>query len=157
MQQSLIEMQEEFESGMSTTTLDEALSFFKSKFSVSNEHGTKETNLNDWDACVNYVSGFVPAFDSSVFSGAARHMMDGRVLYKDIWDHKPPMVYLINLGALKFYGPTLNSIHYVERIFSIAGAVAMFFVVWGIFKKRWLAFITALFYLLHMYYPYIFD
>ena len=37
--------------------------------------------------------------DSSVFLYVARRIQDGGVPYRDVWDHKPPLIYLIGLLA----------------------------------------------------------
>lgn len=79
-------------------------------------------------------------------------MMAGRVLYRDVWDHKPPLIFLINLWALKIGDGTINSVRIAERIFIVAGAMLLFWMVHTLFGDRWLAFWAAVFLLIHIYY-----
>jgi hypothetical protein len=49
-----------------------------------------------------------PSLDAAVFAHAADRMRDGATLYTDIWDHKPPGIYLILAAAqaaLPFIAP----------------------------------------------------
>lgn len=107
--------------------------------------------------CMNRYSGWRPGYDSSFFAGAAVHLMKGRVLYRDVWDHKPPMIHLINVCALKFGDGTINSIRTVERIFAVVGAALLFWMVSAAFSNRFLAFFTSLFFVFHMYHPFIYS
>jgi hypothetical protein len=55
--------------------------------------------------CARSINGV----DSSVFIYAAKHIMDGQLIYKDIVDHKGPFLYVINviglfIGGGKFIG-----------------------------------------------------
>lgn len=43
--------------------------------------------------------GLMPNRDSGVFLYAAQRIVEGELPYRDVWDHKPPMVYLLNLPA----------------------------------------------------------
>jgi 4-amino-4-deoxy-L-arabinose transferase-like glycosyltransferase len=38
--------------------------------------------------------------DSGVFLYAGWRMLNGEIPYRDFWDHKPPMIYLINAAGL---------------------------------------------------------
>lgn len=54
-------------------------------------------------------NGF-PGVDSSVFIHSAKQILEGKLIYKDVFDHKGPIIYLINViglsvgGNLKFMG-----------------------------------------------------
>jgi len=50
--------------------------------------------------------GRVPDEDAGVFFYAARVLLDGGTPYLDIWDHKPPLVYVIDAVGLALGGPT---------------------------------------------------
>ena len=53
----------------------------------------------------NHPAGRVPSEDAGVFFYAARTLLDGGVPYRDVWDHKPPLVYLIDAAGLALAGP----------------------------------------------------
>jgi hypothetical protein len=48
----------------------------------------------------NHPAGRDPAEDTGVFFYAAQRLLDGGVPYRDIWDHKPPGVYLVDAVGL---------------------------------------------------------
>ncbi len=48
----------------------------------------------------NHPAGRDPAEDSGVFFYAAQRLLDGGAPYRDIWDHKPPGVYLVDAVGL---------------------------------------------------------
>jgi hypothetical protein len=53
-----------------------------------------------------------PSLDAAVFSHVAERMRDGATLYVDVWDHKPPGIYVILLAGqltLPFVSPWLVS------------------------------------------------
>ncbi len=55
----------------------------------------------------NHPGGRVPAEDAGVFFYAAQRVLDGGAPYRDVWDHKPPGVYLVDALGL-FLGGALG-------------------------------------------------
>ena len=72
--------------------------------------------------CINYVSGLTPGFDSSIYASHAVHIQGGRIPYIEVWEHKPPMIFVIDMWALAAGDGTINSIRFAERLFAVAGA-----------------------------------
>jgi len=83
--------------------------------------------------------------DSGVFSSAAFQMRRGRVLYREVWDHKPPMVYAVNYAAMQLGDEDIASVRRVECVFSAVRGVLIFFLALAIFRLPWLALITSAF------------
>ena len=54
----------------------------------------------------NHPAGRDPAEDTGVFLYAAQRLLDGGAPYRDIWDHKPPGVYLVDAVGLALGGRT---------------------------------------------------
>jgi hypothetical protein len=50
-------------------------------------------------------SGRVPSEDAGVFFYAAKTLLQGGVPYRDVWDHKPPLVYAVDAFGLALAGP----------------------------------------------------
>ncbi len=48
----------------------------------------------------NHPTGRVPSEDAGVFFYAARALLQGGTPYVDVWDHKPPLIYLIDALGL---------------------------------------------------------
>src|SRR5262245_2439086 len=44
--------------------------------------------------------------DEATYAVVAREMLDGRVLYRDVVDHKPPAIYAVNAITQAIGGPT---------------------------------------------------
>ncbi len=106
---------------------------------------------------INYISGTEPGPDSSAYMSMALHVRAGRVAYRDVWDHKPPMVYALDYVALALGGPGVNSVRVLERVFAIAGVVAFFATAHLAFRRFWLAYLASVLYLLHFYALYVFE
>jgi len=57
----------------------------------------------------NLPSGKAPQEDAGVFMYAAQVLLDGGLPYRDVWDHKPPLIYLIDaLGVVLGGGSPLG-------------------------------------------------
>ena len=72
-----------------------------------------------WNS-INYVTHQPLYADQGVFTSGAMHVLRGRVLYKDICDHKPPMIYVINAASLWLGDGSRSTIWLVERFFADA-------------------------------------
>ena len=106
---------------------------------------------------LNYASRKPADHDSAVFSAVAWHLLQGRALYRDVWDHKPPAIYALDATALALGDGTINAIRTMERLFAAAGGVLVLLIVWRVFRSLWLAPGLALLYLLLFYWPDAFE
>jgi hypothetical protein len=106
---------------------------------------------------LNYVSSNAPGPDSSIFQAIGWHLTAGEVLYADAWDHKPPLIFALNAIALSLGDDTVNAVRNMERLFAIAGGLAIFSAVYMGFRRFWIAWITSLFYLYHFYWRFVFE
>src|SRR5689334_18629355 len=106
---------------------------------------------------LNSESDSAPGFDSAVFMSMALHSAAGFVPYKDIWDHKPPVVYALDRLAMRVGGPSVNAVRGLERVFAVAGTLALFAVMVLAFGNVWIAWSGAILYLFHFYWPFVFE
>ncbi len=65
--------------------------------------------------------------DISAYAVIGREMLNGRPLYSDLWDHKPPGIHLIFAGATVASSPGTPAVLLVNLVCSIA-ALAGFMV-----------------------------
>ena len=100
---------------------------------------------------INYDSGTRPGQDSGGYLSAARHIMAGRTLYKDVWDHKPPFVHFADALAMSIGDHSVNSVKTLERIFAVVGLLAFIAIASLGLRLRWLACLAGAFLLLHFY------
>ncbi|MFC1590539.1 ArnT family glycosyltransferase [Candidatus Omnitrophota bacterium] len=66
--------------------------------------------------------------DEGGYAYAAWRMMEGEVLYRDVFDLKPPGVFVFYLTALLLFGHSVLAIHIMLTLFVIAGAVFLFLI-----------------------------
>lgn len=62
----------------------------------------------------------VPTRDSSAYIYIAEGMLNGEVPYVDRWDHKPPLIYLLDLIGLVISGEHLWGIWLLEGLFLVS-------------------------------------
>lgn len=105
-----------------------------------------------WHA-VNYATGLHPDADSGIYSACAQHLKAGKALYREVWEHKVPGVYLLDWAALALGDGTMRAIHQMERLFAVAAALLLYLVVRLAFANPALAFVIALLLPLHLYHP----
>jgi len=69
----------------------------------------------------NFPIGKAPQEDAGVFMYAAQRLLDGGLPYRDVWDHKPPLIYVLDaLGLLLSGGSPVG----VWAVQALAHAVA---------------------------------
>lgn len=101
----------------------------------------------------NYISGTRVHIDAGVYASGAAHILAGRVLYRDVWDHKPPMIHVINCLALALGGQTIEAVRGAERLFAVAGVLLMYLAVNEMFGSKPLAFFAGAVYLIQLFDP----
>lgn len=90
--------------------------------------------------------------DSGAFAYIGRRILEGDILYVDVFDHKPPGVYWINALALHLFGNSLWSIWLFQGLWNGLTALLFFLVIRG--KMRMFsAFAGTLVLLFTLYYP----
>ncbi|KJR41003.1 membrane protein [Candidatus Magnetoovum chiemensis] len=100
---------------------------------------------------INYISENPPFGDSGIFSSISLQMLEGKILYKDVWDHKPPMIFIINAFALLLNGTAIDSVRLIERIMAAFSAFAMFLIIYKVFASAIISFLSTFFFLLIFY------
>lgn len=97
-----------------------------------------------------------PHSDSGIFASVAYHALNGRALYREVWDHKPPMVYLIDAAGLKTAGG-IDGVHRVESVFAAALGGVFFLIVLDRYKNLFTAVFSTLLCLAVFYLPQVFE
>jgi hypothetical protein len=98
-----------------------------------------------------------PSVDSGVFLSVAHHIKAGLVLYRDVWDHKPPLVYFLDYMALMLGDGTVNSVRLMEKAFMAVGGILCFGILIRLVRHSWVAFLGALFFLMVLSSPRVFE
>ncbi|MGE0542609.1 MAG: ArnT family glycosyltransferase [Dehalococcoidia bacterium] len=63
--------------------------------------------------------------DEGVFAATAQQMLAGDTLYREIWDNKPPLVFLIYAAVIAAAGPSIAALHLTGAIWSAATALVV--------------------------------
>ncbi len=77
-----------------------------------------------------------PMRDSAVFQYIGQQMLAGHVPYRDIWDHKPPLIYFINAVGVFLSPGSAWGIWWLQYVAVLAAASLGFVVLQRIFTKR---------------------
>jgi hypothetical protein len=64
--------------------------------------------------------------DQGFWSSAAHQMARGQVLYREVWDHKPPGSFLMYLSAFTLFGWNTASVAWFDILASAAAALLIF-------------------------------
>lgn len=79
-------------------------------------------------ACLTALPSFVAQSpNSGVFAYAGTVLLDGGVLYRDVWDNKPPVVFFLNTLAFLIFGPTRGALWVLD---AAAFLVTILLLVW---------------------------
>ena len=74
--------------------------------------------------------------DSSLFLYVARRVQEGGVPYRDVWDHKPPLIYYLDVIGLALADRGIGGVAVVEFTALLLAAVAGF---WALYRTFGLA------------------
>lgn len=100
---------------------------------------------------LNYVSAYRPGPDAGGYSAGGMMVREGKVLYREIDEMKPPIIYTLNAFAVYIGGTSFHSIRVLERFFAVIATVLIFFIVYTVFKRRSLAALSSIAYSLYLY------
>jgi len=101
----------------------------------------------------NPYTGVAPHIDSGVYLGVGEHLLRGRVLYREVWDHKPPVTGTLDALALALGDHTVNAVRTMERWWAAFAAVAVFAIALLAFGDVTIAGVASLLFLVHFYHP----
>lgn len=71
----------------------------------------------------NFPVGTAPQEDAGVFLYAGQKILDGGLPYRDVWDHKPPLIYLLDALGLFLGGGSIVGVWVLQALGYIIAAV----------------------------------
>ncbi len=71
----------------------------------------------------------VPGRDSGVFLYTGQRVLAGEIPYRDLWDHKPPLIYLLNVLGLFIAGGSIWGVVFLEFLSAAAAALICFYLI----------------------------
>ena len=94
-----------------------------------------------------------PGTDSGIFLATAWHLLNGRWLYEDIFDNKPPVVFLLNAAALWLGDGDWRAMRIMELASMVASSFFLYRLILAFGVERWIAIGTALLLVLVVFQP----
>lgn len=91
--------------------------------------------------------------DSGIFAYTGQVVLDGGAPYRDAWDNKPPIVYLLNAAAFGIFGVNRWAIWIIEIIVLAITSLLFFNLVNTLYKRQWIAVVGTLLFILLMRQP----
>lgn len=88
-------------------------------------------------------------YDNGVFAYIGDMIRYGHIPYRDMWDHKSPLIYYINAFSFSFFGSHIKTIAFVEFAWLCAGSVIFYRMAKQIFDRK-LSLISAVFFTIYM-------
>lgn len=83
-------------------------------------------------------TNYYPSHDYAIFSYIGQQILQGRMPYTELWDHKPPVIFYINALGLKIAGGSLAGIWALEFIAFFLGLFILLMVLKKFFPN-WIA------------------
>jgi len=80
--------------------------------------------------------------DTVVFSYVAQRMLAGDVLFRDVWDHKGPLIFMLNAAGLWLGGGSYGGIKAVEFLMMSAAAMLLYLSLMRFAGRRFAALTT---------------
>ena len=71
-------------------------------------------------------AGGIPDIDSSVFIYSGKSILSGKLIYRDIFDHKGPFLYVIQVAGLKLFKGNLSGIWILELFSLMATSLILY-------------------------------
>lgn len=99
---------------------------------------------------VSVWNGFID-YDSSAFSAIGFHILEGKMLYTEVWDAKPPGVYLFNALALALFGVSQSSIWVLQYLNGIVQITMIYLIATRLSEHRLLPSVISLLFVLVLY------
>ena len=84
----------------------------------------------------NVPFGKAPQEDAGVFLYTAQRILDGGLPYRDVWDHKPPLIYLLDALGLLLGGGSALGVWALQTLGHVAAAALSFLVFARAFGTR---------------------
>lgn len=98
----------------------------------------------------------IQGIDSGVFSSVGMHLNHGVPLYEGIWDHKQPLIYILNAAALSF-GEGISAIRAMDRISVFFSSLLLMILLRQLGLKWFFSALILLLFFVHVYNYRLFD
>lgn len=77
--------------------------------------------------------------DPGLFEAFGYHILQGKILYADFWDHKPPLVFFLNFLFLKIFGISEDAISLGSMLLCMTQTLVFYAILLRIFRNKWIS------------------
>ncbi len=84
--------------------------------------------------------------DQGIHAFIADSMLHGKVVYRDVFNVKPPLTTFVHALSLLIFGHSMTAIRLFDLLWTMATAYLLYLFTWRAFRRRWLAVTAGLFY-----------
>ena len=112
-------------------------------------------SLPAWRA-INYISFQTQDHDDAIFTSGGWLLLQGRVPYRELMEHKPPMIFAVNALALALGDGTVYSVRGMERFVAVIAVVLMGLVLLRVYNRLLLVLPFTFLFTLLFYRPALF-
>lgn len=95
--------------------------------------------------------------DGSIFAAVGLHLDHDHVLYRDVWDHKPPLVFFLNALALDLFGETTPSIRNLQMFFGVLTVGCLYLILTALLGRIKIPLISAVLFAFVFYSPILYG
>ena len=88
----------------------------------------------------------LPGRDAGVFLYIGNQIAEGDIPYRDVWDHKGPLIYYINAVGVALTPGFETGVWLLEAIALLASALGLYWLLKGVFGKLSAALAAAVFF-----------
>jgi 4-amino-4-deoxy-L-arabinose transferase-like glycosyltransferase len=74
--------------------------------------------------------------DQGIFATIASGLLEGKIPYRDLWDHKPPAIYFVYALAFKLLGSEMRSIPLFDGFYTILSLLLLFKLAKDLFGRK---------------------
>lgn len=90
-----------------------------------------------------------PGRDGGIYAYIGTRLAEGEVLYRDVWDHKTPLIHYYNAALFKVFGPSFRVIAIAEAIWLSFAAVVMYAIARNIFTSHFIAWCVSIVFIIY--------
>lgn len=123
-------------------------SFFSIGNALEKYMGVKLLLILILAVCLRYPDNFEPVHnvDEALWASGTAMLQKGAILYRDVWDSKPPLLYLIYRAVFSIFGTyNMIALHLMTNIWILATLITLFSVTKKLFDEN-TGYISALLY-----------
>jgi 4-amino-4-deoxy-L-arabinose transferase-like glycosyltransferase len=95
--------------------------------------------------------------DSGIFASGGWHVVNAKTLYSEVWDSKPPGIFLLNPLALAICGREIESVRTLEMLFGVIAELCVFRIALVALGSRFVAAASALLFAVSFYSGKVFE